>query len=333
MRLSLIVMEENRPLLRNLAITYDNESLMDGAGSQLCRIYAIYALAKELNILYCHSPLKRIGYQGVVALEKNEENLELPKRYNEIFKIPSDINIPANAIVINLPLPSPQALADVGELAMKHPKKFFLIKIASAMAMVRSREAMLEAVRALSPFKKQHSSLLRVAIHVRWGDLPIGYSKRLLPNQYYIDVVTKILELLKKSYIPHTCELYTELPEKSIVVTPEHYGVEGRLQEPMTLDPEFFKLKDFGAIPNLKKMINGDPLETLEKLATSDILIMSRSAFSYLAAMLNKTGTAVYPTFQYPPMPGWLVAERSSLFEEQLEESIRFYETVTKFPL
>lgn len=313
-------MEPNRVRLKNLAITYDNESLADGAGSQLCRIYGIYALARELNILYYHSPLKRIGYQGVVALAKNAENLELPKRYNQQFNIPSDIEIPTDAMVINLPLANPQALADIRKVATQHPKKFFLVKIAAAMSIVARRPAMLETVRALSPFKRERSSLLRIVIHVRWGDLPIGYSKRLLPNRYYIDLVTKIINTLKVYDIPYSCELYTELPDESIVITPNHYGVEGRLKEPTILDPASFQIEDFDLIPKLKKFINGDPLETLEKLATADILIMSRSAFSYLAGMLNQKGTAVYTPFEYVPMPGWLLVESEEFFKQQLKQ-------------
>jgi hypothetical protein len=313
-------MEQQRPRLNNLAITYHNESLMDGAGSQLCRIYGIYALAREWNIFYYHSPLKRIGYQGILALEKNEENLALPKRYNEIFCLPSDLESPPDAEIIDLPLANQQTLACIREAAEKNPKRFFLVRIAAAMTILRNRLMMLEAVRALTPFKKQNSSVLRVAVHVRWGDLPIGYTKRLLPNQYYIDVVTKIGEMLEKRNIPYVCELHTELSAKPMVVTPNHYGVEGRLKEPMVLDPEIFRIREFEGISNLKKFINEDPIQTLEQLATSDILIMSRSAFSYLAAMLNQTGAAVYVPFEYPLMPGWLLAQPVTLFEKNLEE-------------
>lgn len=308
------------PPLKNLALTYNNEWLMDGAGSQLCRIYGIYALAREQNIFYYHSPLKRIGYQGVLALEKNEENLELPRRYNKKFQIPSDINIPSDANIINLTLASYRALTYIREAAEKNPQKFFLVKIGGATAMVGKRSAMLESVRALSPFQKENSSCLRVAIHVRWGDLPVGCSQRLLPNKYYIDLAKKFIQLLSAWNIPHVCELYTELPARSIKVTPDHYGMEGRLAESIQLDPAFFGIEDFEAIPHLKKFINDDPIETLEKLATSDILIMSRSAFSYLAAMFNQTGMPVYTPFEYPPMPGWLHPLPLPLFEEQLEK-------------
>ena len=313
--------------LKNLALTYDNDSLMDGAGSQLCRIYGIYALARQLNVSYYHSPLKRIGYQGVIALEKNEEDCELPKRYNEKFYIPSDVEVPANANVTNFVFAHKRVLSYLMEEARQQPHKFFLVKISSASAMVGNTPLAWESARVFSPFKKsskkQASSLFRIAIHVRWGDLTIGYSKRLLPNQYYIDVAKKIIAMLERLNIPYACELYTELSPQPFTVTPDHYGIEGRLEAPMVLDPESYHLADFEGLPHLKKFINGDPIETLEKLATADVLVMSRSAFSYLGALFNQTGTAVYCPFEYPPMPGWLQWNPLPLFEEQLEEYCR----------
>ncbi|MEI6416173.1 MAG: hypothetical protein WCO92_00455 [Verrucomicrobiota bacterium] len=310
--------------LKNLALTYDNASLMDGAGSQLCRIYGIYAFARQLNVSYYHSPLQRIGYQGVISLEKNEEDLKLPKKYNEKFHIPSDVEVPPDAKVTTLVFADKRSLSYLKEKAQERPGQFFLVKISSASAMVGNTPLAWESARSLSPFKtgskKQVSPLFRIAIHVRWGDLPIGYSKRLLPNQYYIDVAKKIMEVLKRFNIPYVCELYAELPSQPFTVTPDHYGIEGRLEAPMVLDPESYHLADFETLPHLKKFINGDPIETLERLATTDVLVMSRSAFSYLGALFNETGAAVYYPFEYPPMPGWLQLNPLALFEEQLEE-------------
>jgi len=312
-------MEQEIPRLKNFAITYDNECIMDGAGSQLYRIYAIYALTRLFHVSYYHSPIKRIGYQGMISLEKNEEDLELPKRYNEKFHIPSDVEIPPDAQVRTFTFADQNILSDLIEEAKRDPKKFFLVKIAFVTTILDKRTLALECVRLISPFKKKDSPLFRVAIHVRWGDLPIGCSARLLPNEYYIAVTQKIREVLKKLNISYVCELYTELPQNTFTVTPEHHGIDGRLKEPMVLDPKQYHLEAFDLIPDLKKFINTDPIETLERLATADIVIMSRSSFSFLAAMVNQKGTAVYFPFYHSPMLGWLHHFPSLLFDEQLE--------------
>ncbi|MCP6755918.1 hypothetical protein NL533_30315, partial [Klebsiella pneumoniae] len=40
--------------------------------------------------------------------------------------------------------------------------------------------------------------------------------------------------------------------------------------------------------------INGDPVETLCQLATSDVLLASRSSYSYVAAMLHRGGPVLF---------------------------------------
>ena len=83
----------------NAALTYANDVQMDGAGAQLQRIYGIYALSRALKVPYVHSPLKEVGYQGLAALESNSASQDIQDRYNRIFSIPSDIEVPENTNV------------------------------------------------------------------------------------------------------------------------------------------------------------------------------------------------------------------------------------------
>ena len=160
---------------------------------------------------------------------------------------------------------------------------------------------------------------------MRWGDLPIGHEERLLPNRYYIDAAMRSAEILEKQKIPFVCELHTEMPTTSFVVTPQHHGVknrikEYRLKESVMLTPEQYRVSDFEVIPNLHKRINEDPIETLEALATADFLIMSKSSFSYLAALFNQEGKSLYAPFWHPSMADWVQFNPPLLFGEHLEE-------------
>ncbi len=47
---------------------------------------------------------------------------------------------------------------------------------------------------------------------------------------------------------------------------------------------------------------------------------MSKSSFSYLAALFNQEGKSLYVPFWHPPMADWLRPFPPVFFEEQLEE-------------
>ena len=73
------------------------------------------------------------------------------------------------------------------------------------------------------------------------------------------------------------------------------------------------RLEDFDAIPNVKIIANGDAIEALKGMATADIFMMSRSSFSYVAAILNRRGIVIYYPFWHSPLPSWIVATESGI--------------------
>jgi hypothetical protein len=87
-----------------IGLTYANDKLTDGAGAQLQRIYGIYAVARFLRVAYIHSPLKKIGYQGLEALENNASSIGYEEKYNRLINIASDIELPINPIVHDMDL-------------------------------------------------------------------------------------------------------------------------------------------------------------------------------------------------------------------------------------
>ena len=72
-----------------VAVTYD-QGMTDGVGSQLHRIYGLYALARALDIKYVHSPLREVGYQGLMPMLTGRTDPDFAARYNAFFSLPSD---------------------------------------------------------------------------------------------------------------------------------------------------------------------------------------------------------------------------------------------------
>ncbi|MBM3856360.1 MAG: hypothetical protein FJ390_00170 [Verrucomicrobia bacterium] len=306
-----------------MALTYANDLVMDGAGAQLQRIYLIYALSRHLGVSYFHSPIFDLGYQGLVALEKQDRDPNIVKRYNDLFALPSDEVIPENAIVHCRVGADLDFLTKLKEEAKK-TDDFHFVKIISA-----SPEAdyhfpeMIRHAQAVSPFESPPSSVFRVAIHLRRGDISIVDEEeyRFLPNAYYVTLIRKIIKTLRQLGISFACELYSELPSTSFVITPAHYGMEINLKKETRITPEMNNVKEFDQFPNLKKFINGDPIDDLRALATADLLIMSRSDFSYTAAILNKKGIIVYHPFWHGVPMEWLDGSHEASFSDRLREA------------
>ncbi len=262
---------------RTVAVTYANDQHMDGAGAQLHRIYGIYAISRSLNLPYIHSPIRKIGYQGLSALEINAGSAGAESRYNRVFDIPSDMALPADPVVHEMRDAGLDAIQQI-QMEANATRKFALVRILFPHPITDRFPETYRHVTAISPFRQVRSDVFRLAIHVRRGELFAVDSDRMLPNAYYITCALTIVRILRKLGIPFVCELYTEMPSKPFVVTPRHHGIGGRILGNVTITPEASRLDDFAVIPNLAKLIGGDPIETLRAMATADALILSRSS-------------------------------------------------------
>lgn len=307
------------PRKRDLvAVTYANDKHTDGAAAQLHRIYGVYALSRLLNLQYIHSPLNQIDYQGLAALERNSGDPEIVSRYNRQFNIASDTEVPENFITCELRDVTLRRIRELENRAKKD-KTFILARVLYPFKITDVYPIAYESVKNISPFlRRRRSPIIRVAMHVRRGDLFVGETRRMLPNTYYISVVERIRSILDALGLNYTVELHTEIATKSFTVLPSHHGISERISEPIVIDPKSGNPQEFDAIPGLQKFINDDPIETLEKLATADVLIMSHSSFSYLPAILNVNGIAIYHPFWHSKMRTWLTSDDSGKFSSKV---------------
>ncbi|HXJ83489.1 MAG TPA: hypothetical protein VMS64_32985 [Candidatus Methylomirabilis sp.] len=295
------------------AITYANDRLNDGAGAQLHRIYGLYAVSRYLHVPYVHSPLKTIGYHGLRALEDNAGFHDTESRYNRLCTVPSDVEVPHDPLVHDVT--HADEIEYVREASAANGR-FNLCRVLFPFSIADKHPEIYRCIAQLSPFRRPRLPWLRVAIHVRRGELYLFESQRMLPNAYYISCAQTVAGLLRARSIPFVCELYTEVPTKTFVVTPAHHGVEHRIPHDVVLGPEMNAVEEFDAIPNLRPRINIDPIEALEGLATADVLIMSRSSFSYVAAILNPRGAILCHPFWHSPLPEWILSDGDGRFSE-----------------
>ena len=296
-------------MTNTIALTYANDKEMDGAGAQLQRIYGIYAVSRFLGTLYIHTPVEKIGYHGLEALEKNAPTDGFESRFNQLLKMVSDVELPENAIIHEMDLVN----AEVIKAKADGNNEFHLFRIFLPYPICDNNPSVYKCVSKLSPFTNKKNKLFRIAIHVRRGELFLIEQYRMLPNSYYTSTVLQIIKILSELSVEFVCELYTEAPSKKLTVAPGHYSINDKISQNTFLSPEMNSLDDFDVIPNLRKFVNGDPIEALEAMATADLLMMSRSSFSYVAAILNAEGIVIYHPFWHSPLPEWIVATENDI--------------------
>ena len=284
-----------------LYLTYNNKDLTDGAGAQLQRILSIYLVSKYYGVGYIHSGIDSLLYQGLKCLQMNKADPSQIAEYNNAFTLPSD----------NTQIHEAYLVKDIREEHInmfKNSDKNILLSITFAGTLVDSNPKILNQ-KISYPWLTKNNLLgkaIKVAVHVRRGELFVVDSSRMLANEYYVDCMNAFKTILEGFRIPYEFHLYTEQVTAPVTITPGHHGICNRVENSVILKPEDNHLEDFQAIPNIIYHINESPLQTLKDLTTADILLASRSSFSYVAAILKPAGLTFFHPFWHSLSDQWI---------------------------
>jgi hypothetical protein len=298
----------------HVAVTYD-QNASDGLGSQLQRIYGLYALSRALDIKYVHTPLGQVDYQGLMPLLAGRTDPDFAARCNSFFALPSD----------DFDLDGCERLL-VGSSNEKQIEQYRRYAAASGRpVLLRAHEAYdytdlhpeaYLAVRAVSPYRDfRREGPIRICIHVRRGDRVLSRDPRLLSNAYYVRACEAVLNALHKPRVSFVVRLHTEAPSRPCTVHPGLSGMFVDISEPSKLDSAAHSLEEFNALPNLTMVLNVEPKEALDDFATADVLILSCSCLGYVGGLLNPHGLVIAAPDLPPPrnfhaaLPDWLVAD------------------------
>ncbi|KAL7581739.1 hypothetical protein ACA910_022276 [Epithemia clementina (nom. ined.)] len=153
---------------------------------------------------------------------------------------------------------------------------------------IRSKTRRLEEAR-------HGSDHFQISVHVRRGDITLCRTEnpmRYSPNHYYIHLID---EYKPKDGRPCNISIFSNAEDPSA-----HNAQEPR--EPW---------QDFTSL-GYNVFLGSDLGVTWETMMTGDILIMSKSSFSHVPAMLKSKGKVIYTPYWTEPMPGWVVVSDAS---------------------
>ena len=302
----------SRPTPGEVAVTY-NQGMTDGVGSQLHRIYGLYALARAIGVKYVHSPLREVGYQGLMPLLTGRLDPDFTARYSAFFSLTSDDFDLAGCERVRVHSLDENTVERYREQAAATGRSV-LLQGFLPYAYINRHPAGYQLLRPVSPYRGYRpAGPFRVCIHLRRGDNSVQgrerESPRPLPNAYYLQVCGAVVEAVRQLGAPFVVRLHTELPPRPYTLHPGIPGVYFTLDRPAMIDPADYALEDFEALPNLQLVLNAEARECLDDFATADVLILSLSSLGFVGGLLNPHGLVICPRSFHAALPDWLVAD------------------------
>ena len=138
-----------------------------------------------------------------------------------------------------------------------------------------------------------------VAIHVRRGDVDQSQNtSRFTPNANILRTIALIRSILDDLDIKASYHVHSQ-----------------------------GKAEDFADFAKLgcELHLDTDAIETMRQIVDSDVLVMAKSAFSYVAALINN-GVKLYEPMGDPPMSSWILRRKDGSFDvAKAREKIQQY--------
>jgi hypothetical protein len=255
----------------------------DGAGSQAQAAMSALCFAKAHGLPYVHRPFTTIAHAETdmatwVRMWEDYFNLGAFERQL------GDDDTPVIALD-RLPL---KPRADPIIVAAEHYLRY-CNKDGDAW------ERVLPLLRAKFWENKQRKKTpeIHLAIHMRRGDVSAGdrkVAKNFTPNATFVNTLTRLKALLGSKAPALRIEIFSQ-------------G-----------DPQMFA--DLAAL-GARLRLDEPALATHRALVEADILVMSKGAYSYTAAVLHE-GLTLYDPQKYRPLQGWIARAPDGSFDEAL---------------
>lgn len=256
----------------------------DGPGSQILATLSNICFAQYTGLRYVHTPFQRMSHApSGMTDEECAARWEAWLRLGELF--PSVESVQTGSIIhasgpasVRYDSRTLNVVDNCHAFTDRYPRQWLPV----LEHLKRSRWA---------PSDRPSNSPLIIAAHARRGDVPPDETLRYTSNSWLNHVLSTVQRVLREHHIAYETHLYSE-----------------------------GQAEDFATLQHLQPQLhlNGDQISDWEALRTADILLVSRSAFSYSAALLSD-GIILCPRFWHEPLPGWVRVGRNGHISRMVE--------------
>jgi hypothetical protein len=134
---------------------------------------------------------------------------------------------------------------------------------------------------------RKKNEVLTIGVHVRRGDITSSRPEMWTSTSFIAETIAHVRAVLDVHCIKHRLFIFSQ---------GDH--------------ADFAKLD----LPDTEFFLDADPIWSMQEAIEADILIMAKSSFSYVAALLSG-GIKIYEPFFFPPLSSWVIRGPNDEFD------------------
>ena len=307
---------------------YDNQATKDGSGAQVQRIFAIYSLAKFVGVEYANQQIIDIDFNPGDGINTHAEMQQYVSELNNFLSF-LNVSSPINPILKRIHFVRlfqykrfNRIFFALKKLQSILLKRDYLYLISNPYTLIEKYSNAYTYVKRIIPVFSPEFCNEKVSIQLHVGRAKVSeihMPNRYTPDDWYTEILDKIISTITSVGREYEILLHTDLSAEKIWKIPTGVSPEtltywrdsglvngkGRLElQDLSVLSGFTKYKNLSIISGI------DPISAWRVMSNADFLLIGKSSFSFVGALLNSNGIVVSPTFWSRGPDSWLILER-----------------------
>lgn len=332
---------KDRFTTNRLTLVYDHKKMPDGLGAQFQRILSLKALSDSIECRFESFSFENYD-EAVFNNFEFEQKLHEIKKWTELINVSSSNRRPFSITIKTNPnklfyLYIYRLIAKITFVRIRLVIAFPAILLDKNPWIYESFGKYLEQSTSI----KNPSTKLQITVHIRRGEVLLSqFRDRYSPFEYYEQLLELLINELSIFGIQYSLTVLSEKisnpilesnnPKvvKSLEINPSNPYLKELENGKFQLLDEVFDAEKYPNLAQGQFLRNNDAFSDFRLMCNSDILLTSKSSFSFTAGLLNARALKIYEKFWHTPSGHWYT---DITFKYQPREILSYWLTQNKF--
>ncbi len=313
-----------------VALTYNASECTDGSGAQVQRIFGIYAISRKFRIQYYHSKIVNVDFNPGDGIQTPFEMQKYIVKLNEFLSFLDSQDFPSTEIrklnfrqfprifrfkiLVEMYY---QVFFWITRLKAFLSKKNLLLEVSNPYPLIDQIPNSYSRLQEFNPFGFEKKTNSQFSIHIHLVRSKVSQEQlatRFTPDEWYLAILREVVKVLQSNEVEYEIIIHTDVSKSNMWELPSGSNSESRKyweKAGIKIDNGRMSVSDESAIKNFlhfekTRIITGvDPVIAWSHMSTADLLLMGKSSFSYVSALLNKSGLIVGTPFWHAFPSNW----------------------------
>lgn len=309
---------------------YDNQSTKDGSGAQVQRIFAIYSLTKFIGVKFANEEIIDIDFNPGDGIKTHDQMQEYVRKLNNFLDFLNDSK-PTRPILKRISFVYAFQYKWFNciyfaymRLQSMFVKRDYLYLISNPYPFIEKYPQAYSHLKLISPIRETSLRREMISIQLHIGRAKVSenhMSERFTRDEWYLRILDEITAAITSAGKEYEILIHTDLTAERIWEVPKGaneetlkywsdsgiIGSDGRLEL-----QDLSELSGFDNYKNLSIVNNIDPISAWRIMSEADFLLIGKSSFSFVGALLNRKGLVISPYFWHKGPASWLTLEHGS---------------------